>query len=414
VNDVSHVSHADQLVSLCKEIFNRGDDFVAKITGNPNVDRPLQKIKMFRNRPEPKVVVTVDMLSTGVDIPVLEFIVFLRPVKSRILWEQMLGRGTRKCDEINKDSFVVFDCFDGTLIEYFKDVSNFKFEPPGTPSVPIEEIIRRIHNNEDREYNTNVLVKRLRRIEKAMSADARIDFTAYIEQGDIGAFAGRLHDLLKRDFGGTMKVLNNKDFQRLLVSYKRPPATFFIAREQEDTVYSEPVFSVGDKYLKPVEYLAAFSEFVKSHKEDIEAMRVVLEKPKGWNTEVLKDLRKQLVQNHFQEPDLRKAHNLVYHKSLVDIISMIKHADKKSPLLSINERIDQAIGKVFSNQILDSAQQEWISFIKEHLITNLTLEEEDFNDMPVFETQGGLGRFKILFKEDYKKLINEINAAIAA
>ena len=36
------------------------------------------------------------MLSTGVDIPDLEFIVFLRPVKSRILFEQMLGRGTRK------------------------------------------------------------------------------------------------------------------------------------------------------------------------------------------------------------------------------------------------------------------------------------------------------------------------------
>src|SRR5256885_8693030 len=45
--------------------------------------------------------------STGVDIPALEFIVFLRPVKSRILWEQMLGRGTRRCEDINKSKFVV-------------------------------------------------------------------------------------------------------------------------------------------------------------------------------------------------------------------------------------------------------------------------------------------------------------------
>ena len=70
------------------------------------------------------------MLSTGVDIPALEFIVFLRPVKSRILWEQMLGRGTRRCHDINKSKFVVFDCFDGTLIQYFKDVSSFEIEPP--------------------------------------------------------------------------------------------------------------------------------------------------------------------------------------------------------------------------------------------------------------------------------------------
>jgi type I restriction enzyme R subunit len=99
-NDIPLISHADRLVTICKEVFNRGDDFVAKITGSPTVDRPLQKIKEFRNRPTPRIVVTVDMLSTGVDIPALEYIVFLRPVKSRILWEQMLGRGTRKCDEI--------------------------------------------------------------------------------------------------------------------------------------------------------------------------------------------------------------------------------------------------------------------------------------------------------------------------
>src|SRR5204863_465649 len=96
VNDLPHTSHADQLVRTCRDVFDQGDDFVQKITGNPNVDRPLQRIREFRNRPIPKIVVTVDMLSTGVDIPALEFIVFLRPVKSRILWEQMLVRGTRR------------------------------------------------------------------------------------------------------------------------------------------------------------------------------------------------------------------------------------------------------------------------------------------------------------------------------
>lgn len=46
--------------------------------------------------------VTVNPFSTGVGIPALEFIVFLRPVKSRILWEQMPDRGTRCCEDINK------------------------------------------------------------------------------------------------------------------------------------------------------------------------------------------------------------------------------------------------------------------------------------------------------------------------
>lgn len=192
-NDIPMISHADRLVSICKTLYNRGDDFAAKITGSPTVDRPLKKIKEFRNRPNPKIVITVDMLSTGVDIPALEFIVFLRPVKSRILWEQMLGRGTRKCDDIGKTHFVIFDCFNGTLIKYFKDASyNFKIDPPGTDTITIKELIEKIYNNEDRKANAKRLSKRIHRIEKDMSGNAREKFSAYVPDGDIGKFAEHL------------------------------------------------------------------------------------------------------------------------------------------------------------------------------------------------------------------------------
>jgi len=90
-NDLPHTSHSDQLVDQARDVFGRGEAFVSKITGR--VDRPLQKIREFRNRPNPKITVTVDLLTTGVDIPDLEFLVFLRPVKSRILFEQMLDEG---------------------------------------------------------------------------------------------------------------------------------------------------------------------------------------------------------------------------------------------------------------------------------------------------------------------------------
>ena len=95
------------------------------------VDRPLQRIREFRNRPEPGIVVSVDMMTTGVDIPDLEFIVFLRPVKSRILFEQMLGRGTRKGEKYpDKSHFTVFDCFDGTLLEYFRKATGITASRP--------------------------------------------------------------------------------------------------------------------------------------------------------------------------------------------------------------------------------------------------------------------------------------------
>ncbi len=129
VNDLPHTSHADNLVEIARDVFGQGDSFVQKITGR--VDRPLQRIREFRNRPEPHVVVSVDMLTTGVDIPDLEYIVFLRPVKSRILFEQMLGRGTRKGEKFSdKSHFTVFDCFDGTLLEYFRKATAITAEPP--------------------------------------------------------------------------------------------------------------------------------------------------------------------------------------------------------------------------------------------------------------------------------------------
>jgi type I site-specific restriction endonuclease len=98
----------------------------------------LQRIREFRNRPLPSIVVTVDMLSTGVDIPDLEYIVFLRPVKSRILFEQMVGRGTRKGSLYkDKSHFVVFDCFDGTL-------SNTSARPRPSPPTHRSERLGRL------------------------------------------------------------------------------------------------------------------------------------------------------------------------------------------------------------------------------------------------------------------------------
>ena len=102
------------------------------------------------------------MLTTGVDIPDLEFIVFLRPVKSRILFEQMLGRGTRRGERYpDKSHFVVFDCFDGTLLEYFRQATAITAEAPTPPTRTVSEIIDDIWANRDRDYNIKCLVKRL-------------------------------------------------------------------------------------------------------------------------------------------------------------------------------------------------------------------------------------------------------------
>jgi type I restriction enzyme R subunit len=413
-NDLPHTSHADQLVQICREVFGQGDDFVQKITGNPNVDRPLQRIREFRNRPKPGVVVTVDMLSTGVDIPAIEFIVFLRPVKSRILWVQMLGRGTRKCQEINKEKFVVFDCFGGTLFEYFKNSTDFNIEPPRSKPLSNKEVIENIYQNTDRDYHVKVLVKRLRRIERTMSGEAREMFSRFIPDGDVKAFADKLTDLITNDFTKTMELLRDKAFQDLLEDYPRAKRTFTVGYEVEDEVSSEAMIHAGPDYQKPEDYLVSFTRFVKENPEHIEAITVLLKRPSEWRTDLLDDLRRKLSLNNFPEKELQKAHNLVHHKALADIISMIKHAAAEEGLLSAEERIDRALEQVTAGKNFSEEQQKWLGFIREHLITNLTIDLADLDEAPVFEQRGGLRKAQAVFGEDLEQLLLSFNAAVAA
>jgi type I restriction enzyme R subunit len=414
VNDIQNISHADQLVRLCKEVFNRGDDFVAKITGNPNVDRPLEKIRKFRNRPEPRIVVTVDMLSTGVDLPTLEYIVFLRPVKSRILWEQMLGRGTRLAPQINKEKFTVFDCFDGTLIGYFKDVSNFDFGDIKSDIIPIEEVIRRIDDNEDRDHNIKVFIRRLRGIERTMSSEARQQFSPYIQDGDVGRYADMFAELIRNKFTETMKTINDKVFQKLLNVYPRAKAVFFVANEAVDIVSSEMLFESQEKYLKPREYLDLFADFVRSNESKVEELKIILQRPQDWRIAVLKELRNYLSKHQFSENNLQKAYEII-DKRQPDLISMIKHAVKEEePLLVPRERVERAMQRIFSYRLLTPDQQQWLEYIKEHLIQNLTIEKKDFEDIPVLEQHGGWTRFRKLFGAESEKILEEINFNIAA
>ncbi|MBI3830391.1 MAG: DEAD/DEAH box helicase family protein [Planctomycetes bacterium] len=416
VNDTPHTGHADQIVRLCREIFGRGEAFVQKITGK--VDRPLQHIREFRNRPNPCIAVTVDLLTTGVDIPDLEYLVFMRPVKSRILWEQMLGRGTRKGEKYkDKSHFTVFDCFDGTLFDYFRNASAMDEEPPEKPSRDIVEIIEAVWNNQDREYNTKCLSKRLQRIDKEMSGEAREILATMIPDGDLCKFARELPQALKQDFTGTMKVLREPRFQNFLVNYPRPKKVFLVGHEVEDAVTSRVLIRDGlGKQYKPEDYLAAFARFVKENPAHVQAIQILLNRPQDWGTDALSELRQKLAATpeHFTVENLQKAHEIQYHKALADIISMVKHAAREeAPLLTAPERVDAAFVRLSASQTFTPEQQKWLSRIRSHLIENLTIDREDFA-LPVFERDGGWKPADKVFAGRLLDILKRLNREIAA
>ncbi len=417
VNDLPHTSHADQLVRQAREVFDRGESFVTKITGR--VDRPLQRIREFRNRPNPMVVVSVDMLTTGVDIPDLEFLVFLRPVRSRILFEQMLGRGTRLGDKYpDKANFVVFDCFDGTLLEYFRNTTDITADPPASDTKSILAVIEDIWANRDRDYSINRLVKRLRRIDKQMAGEAREDFALYVPGGDLGSYAAGLRDQLATSFSDGMSLLRDPGFQDLLLNYKRPNRTFIVAHAVTDVVSSEWLIRGADgREYKPEDYLQAFERFVRENGGHIEALRILLNRPQDWSTEALKDLRERLTKapERFTEVNLRKAFEAQHHKALIDIISMVKRAAVDgSPLLSAEERVNTAITAVETGRTVTPEQAKWLDYIRQHLIQNLTIDRDDFDNVPILANRGGWRRADSVFDGQLVDLLAAVNKELVA
>ena len=139
--------HADLITQILKEIYTAqgiSNDAILKITGSVgDKKRVLDAIKRFKNERFPNIVVTVDLLTTGIDVPKIDTLVFLRRVKSRILFEQMLGRATRLCPEIGKTHFEIFDVVG--VYESLEPVSDMKpviFNPTETFTSLLDKISR--------------------------------------------------------------------------------------------------------------------------------------------------------------------------------------------------------------------------------------------------------------------------------
>ena len=111
--------HAEEIVTIVRDVFGKGNDFAKKITYKVDGADPEQLIRAFRNDYNPRIAVTVDMIATGTDVKPIEVLIFLRDVKSELYFEQMKGRGARtispeKLREVTPDAdaktrFVLID-----------------------------------------------------------------------------------------------------------------------------------------------------------------------------------------------------------------------------------------------------------------------------------------------------------------
>jgi type I restriction enzyme R subunit len=174
-------AHADIIVDQLKKACTAAgipveDAAIKRLTGD--VDQVQTFIRAFRNDAHPKIAVTVDLLTTGIDVPSITNLVFVRRVNSRILYEQMLGRATRLCPEIGKETFRIFDAVD--LYRNLQDVTQMK-PVVVNPKISLTQLMQELGKAEDDAHRAAIrdqLIVKLRRRLKKLPDQSRTHFEA--------------------------------------------------------------------------------------------------------------------------------------------------------------------------------------------------------------------------------------------
>ena len=401
-------SHADMVVRLLKESFkNAGnpvdDDAIEKITGS--IRHPNNEIKLFKNEKNPNIAVTVDLLTTGVDVPEITNLVFLRQVQSRILYEQMLGRATRLCPEIHKSVFNIYDAVG--IYDAMNKVTNMK---PVVKNVShdVHYFIDQKHqfeiNDNFKQYQIDMTAAIDRKI-KRMNDSKRKEFERLTEINSIDQWARDLPRLNNQEFLKEWK--NFEQLDRLSTGSQKQ----YISNEPDEYLGIERGYGQGNS--NPEDYIESFNKFIKENVNEIPALQIVATRPKDLTYDELKKIKLELEKKGFKENDLQTAwKNANQVQTTADIISFIRQAAVGSELVDHNVRIHNAMQKVYGMADWNMVQRQWLKRIENQLLANTVLgprAEEVFNENYYFKRQGGYKQMKKIFADNADQIIYVLN-----
>lgn len=410
VND----AHADMVVAILKEIYGEmGIDTSAimKITGsieNGDQKKIRAAVKRFQNEQYPSIVVTVDLLTTGVDVPSITKLVFLRRVKSRILYEQMLGRATRLCAEIHKNHFEIYDAVG--MYEALEKVSTIK-PVVADSNISMLDLLQCLKDNEDNSHdevshNIGQLVAKLQRKAKSITPKQEEHFKSMSGGKAITQY---ITDLRKMSVDKQRnQLINDEEIMKFLHEMNKGTGRKVIISEEKDTLISnERGYGKG---MAPADYIEEFTEFIKIHRNDITALNVICTKPKELTRSSLKDLRLALDRAGFTVQQLNTAVSSLNNKNITaDIISLIRRFSIGSPLVSHEEKVKHAIEMMSQKHNFTKIQENWIKQIEQYLINEPVINKDTFNEDLRFKKQGGFNRINKMLGNELETIVDEIN-----
>ncbi|EPI2105763.1 type I restriction-modification system endonuclease [Providencia rettgeri] len=426
--------HADMVKRLLDDEFKAlyngeyNQAAVAKITGQS--DQVDKLIRQYKNERYPNIAITVDLLTTGIDVPKISNLVFMRRVKSRILYEQMIGRATRRCDDIGKTVFRIYDPVD--IYAALADVNTMK-PLVKDPNITLEQLVDEITTPElleqaliapgdtPEQSHANVVLSQLsqkvmrvlRKAEKKAENKPTLRQKLNELQDLWGVEPKNLHKHLQElgpkqaaifitQHSGLLNQL--AEVNHLLGSERQP-----LISEHFDEL-RERIQSYG-VHQKPEDYLDSFNQFIKEQLNQSAALSVIINKPRDLTREQLKEVKLLLDSAGYSEAKLQSAvRNQTNQDIAASIIGHIRRAVLREPLIPFNQRVAQAMQRIYQSHSWSPTQRKWLDRLAKQLVHEVIIDHEFVNNR--FSEQGGAKQFDKILGNQLNTVLNELSDAI--
>lgn len=455
-------SHAEDIIDAVREEFCKGNEFAQKITYRTTGIKVEDLISQFRNRYNPRIAVTVDMVATGTDFRALEIVLFMRTVRSRTYFEQMKGRAARIIDpdELKgitpdasaKTRFVIVDS-----VGVVESAVNESRPLERKPSASLKALFDHVkYGGTDPEVVSSI-ASRLARFERRLSQEDQQALADIAGGQGLGAISGAIVNALDPDvqeeearrehdtvtstkeeravtvdrlIREAVEPLLNNELRERIINLKT--AYEQVIDEVTTDVVIEAGYSTEARELAEV-MTASFEQFIEENRDDIDALQVLYSRP--YSKRITFKEVKELVKLMNSQPPYywtteklwwayntlrpEKVHDLHTHELKANIVPLVRFAAGQEQELvpfdeCVRERfqvwldVQTAEGRTFTEE-----QLEWLRLIAQHIETSLAIDDEDFEYAP-FAQMGGITKATKVFGKDLGTILTELNEALTA
>ena len=460
-------SHAEDIVRIVREEFGKGNDFCQKITYKVTGAKPADLIQSFRNSYNPRIVVTVDLIATGTDIKPVEIVMFMRSVHSRVLFEQMKGRGVRviKPDELRavtpdaraKTHFLIVDCV-GVTEKTLSDTKPLE----KNPSVSLKVLLDHVAAGGVNDDYLSSLASRLARIDKQCDPDDQKLIAETSGGMSLAGISSALVTALDADDqdSAARRMFHLRDTEtptdeqiakaaaplkkaaihtlmatpplRKLILDLRQKFEQIVDEVSKDTLIPEQTGYSAEAREKAAALVKSFETYLTEHKDEIDALQIFYAVPhkKRLRFKDIQDLANAIsapprswtpekLWRAYETLEKSRVRGASAERLLTDIVSLVRFAlHQDGELLPHADRVRERFQNWLAQQAnkgrtFSAEQLQWLGMMRDHIATSLEVDMDSF-DLTPFTNEGGLARASRVFGEDLRRIVQELNEALAA